>query len=52
MNINNCDWETGYIGIKVKDYNSFNEKEKMKSFCSKYKLPDPVMFAGIYGEFE
>ena len=51
---NNVSWNEGFIGFKVKNYNSFHETDKqcVAEFCRTYKLPAPTFYAGICGEFE
>lgn len=51
---NNFWWEEPYIGMEVKDYNSFSEvhKKVVIDFCQKYNLPKPTFYSGISGELE
>jgi len=51
---NNFWWKEPYIGMEVKDYNTFSEvhKKVVNDFCKQYNLPKPTFYAGITGELE
>lgn len=45
--VNNCLWEEPFIGMKVKEYNTFNKQQAVIDFCDKYSLPKPTFYAGM-----
>ena len=51
---NNYNWEEFGIGLRVKDFDKLTKEERdtVKTFCEKYNLAKPTIYAGIVGEFE